>query len=76
MAQELRRTREAGQEGGAVRDGGRHQELRRGGQLLGADLPGTSGRGAGDPHQEQWRDFRGSLRQEQGGTGAVAQAVE
>ena len=70
MAQELRRAREAGQEGRPVRDGGRHPQLRRRRRLPGEDLPRAAGRGAGHPHQEQRRDLRSGLRQEQGGTGS------
>jgi hypothetical protein len=43
VAQELRRAREARQEGRAVRDGGRHQELRRGRRVPGEDLPELQG---------------------------------
>ena len=46
------------------------------GALPGENLPRAARRGAGDSHQEQRRDFRGILRQEQGGTGGAAQAVQ
>ncbi len=41
------------------------------GELPGEDLPRAAGRGAGHPHQEQRRDFRGVVRQEQGRAGAL-----
>lgn len=66
MAQELRRAREAGQEGRPVRHGGRHKELRRSRRVSGEDFPRIPGRGVGDPHQGERRDFRGVVRQEQG----------
>ncbi len=73
MAQELRRARGAGQEGGAVRHGGRHPQLRRGRRVSGEDLPRAARRGAGHPHQEQRRDLRSGLGQEQGRAGDAAQ---
>jgi type III restriction enzyme len=43
VAQELRRAREAGQEGRALRDGGRHQELRRSGRASAKICPELQG---------------------------------
>ena len=46
------------------------------GAYLEEDLPRAAGRGAGHPHQEQRRDLRSRLGQEQGRAGAAAQAVQ
>ena len=45
-------------------------------RYLETNLPRAAGGGSGHPHQEQWRDFRGGLRQEQGGTRTASQGVE
>ena len=42
--------------------------------ILRAAIPSWQGRRPGDPHKKQRRDFRGVERQEQGGTGPLAQA--
>ena len=74
VAQGVCRTRKAGQEGHPVRDDRRHPQLRRRGRVSGRQLSGLEGRGAGHSHQEQRRDFRSDIGQEQGGTGEAAQA--